>query len=104
MLGDHDFIADVVSSSDIAFYYEHKWYPEAFYLLAMLDLVCVRNNVMLCPDYKGLRTMHLAETLYPDEVIALADSVNSDRPLYEARKTALPQFLQYNIVEFSIDQ
>ncbi|MBQ6654787.1 MAG: helix-turn-helix transcriptional regulator [Erysipelotrichaceae bacterium] len=103
LLKDHDFITDVISSKDIEFYISHKWYPEAFYLLAMLDLVCTRNNVMLYPDYRELRTMHLSETLYPDEVIALADSVNSDRPLFQVRQNALPEFLRYNIVEVSIE-
>ena len=102
-LGDHDFITDVISSGDIEFCIRHKWYPEAFYLLAMLDLVCERNHVMLYPDYKDLRTMHLSETLYPEEAVMLADAVKTDRPLFEARKIALPEFLHYNIVEVSID-
>ena len=103
VLGDHDFITDVIDSGDIEFYIGHKWYPEAFYLLAMLDLVCQRNSVMLYPDYKDLRGMKLTQTVYPDEVFILSATLTSERPMQEVLKNALPQFLHYNIVETSID-
>ncbi|MCR5067175.1 MAG: helix-turn-helix transcriptional regulator [Erysipelotrichaceae bacterium] len=102
VLGDHDFITDVIDSKDIDFFIRHKWYPEAFYLLALLDYVCTRNKVMLYPDYKKLRSMKLSQPVYPDEVIILASSINSDRPMHEARKQAMPEFLRYNIVEISV--
>ncbi|MBR5048957.1 MAG: helix-turn-helix transcriptional regulator [Erysipelotrichaceae bacterium] len=104
VLGDHDFITDVIESQDINFFFSHKWYPETFYLLALLDLVCQRNGVLLYPDYKDLRTMRLSQTIYPDEVVILASSVSSERPLQEALKHAMPQFLRYNIVETDISE
>ena len=46
--GDIDFIVDVLRESEIRMYWNRKWYPESFYLLAMVDYLCRENDLPLC--------------------------------------------------------
>ena len=48
--GDVNFIIDVLKSDDIRRYFKRKWYPESFYLLAMVDYLSRLNNVPLASD------------------------------------------------------
>lgn len=101
-LGDIDFIMEVLEKNDIRDYYQRKWYPEAFYLLAMLDYVSRINQVPLCSDYDDIRRQSLRETLYPSSVIA-ASKVTGDETLkQQARESTIPEFLRFNIVESEV--
>ena len=63
--GDIEFIANLLKSRDIDKYYARKWYPEALYLLAMLDYISKENDIPICSDYDGLRKARLSKTVYP---------------------------------------
>lgn len=100
--GDIDFIIETLSADKIRTLYDRKWYPEAFYLLAMVDYLSRENDVPICTNYNDIRSERLQETIYPASVI-LADSVmKSDKARKEALRDAIPEFLNYNIVESEI--
>lgn len=47
-MGDIPFIIQLLETNQIRKLYEKKWYPEALYLLAMLDYLSRENNVPVC--------------------------------------------------------
>lgn len=99
LLGDIEFLIEALEKDDIHRYYKKKWYPECFYLLAMVDYVSRVNNVAICEEYNQIRKLKLQNMLYPSGVLAFA-AVSSDRHVKEeAVKNAIPEFLRFNIVE-----
>lgn len=101
-LGDIDFIIETLESNDIREYYDRKWYPESFYLLAMLDYISRINNVPLCDQYDDLRRQSLSETIYPSSVIAISTASDSDYAKKQSLKEAIPEFMRFNIIESEV--
>ena len=101
-MGDNDFLIDLLESRIIIEYYEKKWYPEALYLLAMLDYVSRENNVPICNEYDELRKCKLAKPIYPASVVAMCTVSKSAKAKEEAVQKAIPEFLNYNIVESEV--
>ncbi len=64
-LGDIPFIIQLLQSNQIRKLYEKKWYPEALYLLAMLDYLSRENNVPICKNYNDIRSSKLQTLIYP---------------------------------------
>lgn len=98
-LGDIDFIIETLEQNSIRTYYEKAWYPECFYLLAMLDYLSRLNGIPLCAEYQDLRRCSLQEPIYPSSVVAFSLVEKSDKPKETARQNAIPEFLHYNIIE-----
>ena len=101
-LGDIPFITQLLESNQIRAYYNRKWYPEALYLLAMLDYLSNTHAIPLCNAYNDLRNAKLKQLLYPSEVLLLCELLRSNSPKYEALSKAIPEFLRFNIVECDI--
>lgn len=97
--GDMDFIIDVLRENEIRMYWDRKWYPESFYLLAMLDYLCRENGLPICQDYDDIRKYRLAEPIYPRDIMVAAKL----NPALDEREAsvgnAIPEFLRFNIVE-----
>lgn len=100
--GDIDFIIDTLESKEIRTYYNHKWYPESLYLLAMLDYLSRENHVPLCDEYDDLRRCKLEKAVYPASVLAISVASKNDEPLKNAAKSAIPEFRQFNIIESEV--
>lgn len=100
--GDIDFIIDTLSKDEIRSLYERRWYAESFYLLAMVDLLSKENNVPLCTNYDDIRTQRLKEPLYPVGVLLSDEVGQTDKHRKEALEKAIPEFLNYNIIESEI--
>lgn len=98
-LGDIDFIIHTLENDDIRAYYNRRWYPECFYLLAMLDYVSRINDVPLCGEYQDLRQQSLSEVLYPASVVAAATVAGDEGPKEDALRRAIPEFKRFNIIE-----
>lgn len=98
-LGDVDFIIQTLEGGEITVYYEKKWYPECFYLLAMLDYISRENNVPLDREYDDFRRCRLEKPVYPAGLLAVSAAAGNDEALKEAEKTAIPEFMRFNIVE-----
>ena len=98
-MGDVAFLIDLLESQEIRTYYDRKWYPESLYLLAMLDYLSRENDLPLCSDYDDLRKCKLEKPVYPAGIRALSVASNSDTVMSDARNTAIPEFMRFNIVE-----
>jgi transcriptional regulator with XRE-family HTH domain len=101
-LGDMEFIVETLNSGEIRRYYEWEWYPESFYLLAMLDYISRENQIPLCSDYDDIRSQKLEKPIYPAGIRLMAKA-SEDVAIYEeAKKEAIPEFLRFNIVESGV--
>ena len=100
--GDIDFIIDILKENQIRIYWERKWYPESFYLLAMIDYLSRENDLPLCNDYDDIRNCTLSEPLYPRDVILAAKLDASLDVKEQCLKEAIPEFMRFNIVESEI--
>ena len=101
-MGDIPFIIDLLESDLIHEYYNDQWYPEALYLLAMLDYLCRENNIPVCTDYEEVRKSKLSDILYPASVTVLAEATGNDSYYDDAVYHSIPEFLKFNIVESEI--
>ncbi len=97
-----DFIITELQKDDISRYWSRKWYPEAFYLLAMVDYLSRLHDIPLCTKYDDIRLESLREPLYPRDV-AMAARLNPELDIREqCKRDAIPEFLRFNIIESEI--
>ncbi len=96
------FIVSVLKEDRITDYYNKKWYPEALYLLAMLDYISRINNVPICTKYNKLRAAKLDKIIFPASVIAEAEVMNDSSVFDESIKNSIPEFSRFNIVESEV--
>ncbi|WP_315365457.1 helix-turn-helix transcriptional regulator [Oribacterium sinus] len=101
-LGDLNFIMDTLESGDIRMYYEKKWYPESLYLLAMLDYISRENHIALDCEFDDIRQCKLEKALYPLSLQAMSLAVGKQDMQKEAEKSAIPEFLRFNIIESDV--
>lgn len=101
-MGDIPFIIQLLETNQIRKLYEKKWYPEALYLLAMLDYLSRENQVPICTNYNDIRTAKLQRPVYPSSVVILCKTLKSDAPKEECYRMAIPEFLRFNIVESDV--
>lgn len=98
-LGDFDFIIDILGKNLVRIYWEREWYPEAFYLLAMVDYLSRIHNLPVCENYADIRCHKLEEPLFPRDVrmgVMLSPELDMRE---QCLKEAIPEFLRHNIVE-----
>ena len=100
--GDIPFIIQLLQSNQIRKLYEKKWYPEALYLLAMLDYLSRENNVPICKNYNDIRSCKLQKLVFPSSVVILCKTMKSNKPKEEIIRMAIPEFLRFNIVESEV--
>ena len=98
-LGDIAFIVECLEKDEIRSYYKKKWYPEAFYLLAMLDYLSRIHGVPLCSQYSDLRSQKLHDTIYPASILSVAAVSDNSSVKERAKKESIPEFMRFNIVE-----
>lgn len=101
-LGNTEFLIDILESGIIRQYYDKQWYPEALYLLAMLDYLSRVNEVVLCTDYDDLRSKKLQKTVFPSSVIAQALVTGDETIKSKAIEESIPEFIRFNILEKDI--
>ena len=101
-VGDIPFVIDLLQSNQIRKLYEKKWYPEALYLLAMLDYLSRENSIPICKNYNDIRASKLKWRIYPSSVMILCKALHSDAPKEECIRLAIPEFLRCNIVESEV--
>ena len=100
--GDIDFLIEALEEDTIRKYYNKKWYPECFYLLAMVDYISREIGAPLCSEYDDLRQQRLQKLVYPAGVIVTANVLKNDQIKEEAVKNSIPEFLRHNIVESEV--
>ena len=100
--GDLKFIIDVLEENEIQKYWDRKWYPEAYYMLAMLDYLSRENSLPVCHNYDSIRASKLTEVIYPRD-IELAARLDSSLDIKsQAIEESIPEFIRFNIVEKEI--
>jgi len=101
-MGDVDFMLDLLESDEIRRLYEMQWYPEALYLLAMLDYLSRENDIPICTRYDDIRTRKLNKPVFPAGVILTSEVLKSDEPKRKAERDAIPEFRRFNIIESEV--
>ena len=97
--GDVEFLLSVLESQEIRRLYQKRWYPEALYLLAMVDYLSRVNGISLCKAYSNLRAAKLKTVLYPTGLVLEAKAANNPSLLKQSEQDAIPEFMSHNIVE-----
>lgn len=100
--GNTEFLIDILESGIIRQYYDKQWYPEALYLLAMLDYLSRVNEEVLCTDYDNLGSKKLQKTVFPSSVIAQALVTGDETVKSKAIEESIPEFIRLNILEKDI--
>ena len=100
--GDINFIIDTLLGDDIGQYWSSKWYPEAYYTLAMVDYLCRENQLPICENYNFIRSTALKETIFPRDIELAARLDHSLDIKEQAVAEAIPEFMRFNIVEGEI--
>ena len=101
-MGDVDFIIEILESDKIRKLYFERWYPESFYLLAMVDYLSRLNNIPICTKYDDIRARKLSKPIYPAGVILTSEVLKSEVPLREAERSSIPEFLRFGIIESEV--
>lgn len=100
--GDIEFVLEMFEKENVRKLYNKKWYPEAFYLLAMVDYLSRVNNIPLCTDYNDIRACKLEKPLYPTGVVLAAKAMGTEEYKEESIKESIPEFMHFNIVESEV--
>lgn len=100
--GELEFILWVYENNRIPFFWEKKWYPECFYLLAMVDYLSKQNDIELCSDFNYIRQFKLDKPMFPRDINITA-SLDSklDMKMY-CIEHAIPEFKKYNLIEMEV--
>lgn len=98
-MGDKEFLIDVLKSGKIPMYFERAWYPEAFYMLAMVDYLCRIHKYPLVENYNTFRCRKLEKPIYPIDAVLMDKSLDTDKYRKEAYMKAIPEFKRFNIME-----
>lgn len=101
-MGDVDFMISLLESDEIRVLYNKKWYPEALYLLAMLDYLSRVNGIPLCTKYNDIRTQRLEKAIFPAGVLMTSRVLKTDEPMRKAEREAIPEFRRFNIIESEV--
>ena len=98
-MGDVDFMLDLLESDEIRMLYNKQWYPEALYLLAMLDYLSRENHIPICTKYDDIRARKLSKPIFPAGVLLTSEILGTDEPKRKAEREAIPEFKRFNIIE-----
>ena len=101
-MGDLDFIIDTLENDKIRKLFDKKWYPEALYLLAMVDYLSRENDLPLALEYNDIRRAKLEKPIYPAGILIMCAMSKSDQPKIDSWNEAIPEFKRFNIVEAEI--
>ena len=101
-LGDTGFVVDLLAQNTIRRFFEEGSYRESLYLLGMLDYISRLNTIPLCTAYDDLRQYKLPELIYPASILCLCHALQSEEPKVQTLREAIPEFLQFNIVESEV--
>ena len=101
-LGDLDFLIETLSGDEAEKYFERGWYPEALYLVAMVDYLSRENDIPLCDKYDSLREVRLQKPIFPSSLRVEAKVMQDNALLDDAVSNAIPEFARFNIIESEV--
>ena len=100
--GDIPCVIKTLKSDEIRQYYDKKQYPQAFYLLAMVDYLSREHRLPLYNAYNDMRKQKLADPIYPQNILTLAKVKEDDSILSDSLEKAIPEFRRFDIAENEI--
>jgi plasmid maintenance system antidote protein VapI len=100
-IGETNYIVNLLDKKMIDYYWNLNMKIEALYLLGMLDYLCRRNNLPQCEEYNEIRKYKLEKKVYPPDTL-LYEKLLDKKFKVKAQKKAIPEFLEFNIVEYEI--
>ena len=68
----------------------------------MLDYISRLNEIPICTQYNDIRNMKLKKIIYPSSVLMASRVIKNDNLMQEAIAEAIPEFLNFNIVESDV--
>lgn len=98
-----NFITYVHENHLIISYINKKNYPEALYLLAMIDYISRINGIPTLDAYNIVRNQKLKDRLYPASVIIMSQIDKDSDILETSYMNSIEEFKRFNIVESEID-
>ncbi len=101
-LGDKAVLKKMLIDDEVETYASRQWYPEALYILGMLDYLCRQHQLPLASKYDAYRDLKLDQVLYPADIHLLSLAQHSDRLKQESFEKSIPEFKRFNIVEGDI--
>lgn len=101
--GQYEFVKEMLKADQVGKYWEKKWYPEAFYTLAMIDYISRVNDIPLCKEYEYIRNYSLEDKIYPRGVELIEELNPESHAKEESEKKSIPEFIRFNIIESEID-
>ncbi len=96
-----DYVINLLEKKKIDYYWKLNMKVEAFYLLAMLDYLSKRNGLPKCNEYDEIRRYKLEKPIFPVDT-ELSEKLLGKDAHKEAMDHAIPEFLDYNIVECEV--
>ena len=101
-MGDLDFLVHALETDEVRILYNRKWYPEALYLLAMIDYLSRENDIPRCTKYDDIRRRKLRKPIYPASIIITGEVMGAEDPLRRAEMDSIPEFRRFNIMESEV--
>lgn len=80
-------------------YFKRSWYPEAFYMLSMVDYLCRIHNYPIVENYDTFRCGKLEKPVYPIDVVLMDEALGTNKYRIEANSKAIPEFKRFNLME-----
>ena len=100
-MGEMNYVIDLLEKKKIDYYWKLDMKVEAFYLLAMLDYLSNRNELPKCTEYERIRKYKLEKPVFPADTELVKELLGKDAH-QDALNHAIPEFLDFNIVECEI--
>lgn len=100
-LSDKNFLKKYLVNNEIENLILEKEYEKAFYLLAFIDYLCIKNGVPLANKYNLLRNKKLNKLIVPESIYLLL--ANRKVKISSIIKEANKEFLKYNIIESEVE-
>jgi len=101
-MGDLHFIIAILKKGIIDYLFKKDKSLECFYLLGMVDYLCRVNGLPVNAGYGYIRKYTMENLIYPEGVDFICYLEGNDKCREEYLKEAIPEFLQFNIVEGNI--
>ncbi len=99
----NQFINKIVTEKMVERYFDQGDYKKSFYLVALVDYLCRRDNIKVVSSYDKYRSYKLKDILFPSSVELLSQILKNDTLKKDALNNAIPEFLHFNIVEGEIE-
>ncbi len=97
--GDIEFLIKFLTDDVVTEFASCSLWKECLYCLAMIDYISKQNEIPLYTKYDRYRHFKFDKPLLPRSARLVALIQNNDEEIKEVYANAIPEFLEYNIIE-----